>query len=84
MAKPRKYTVSIAFNYGRDEASRVVVSTHNSPRAALRAWKSSCRVNRSNGWATRVECCDDKASALLINEDLQWVNAHWHNLTTAR
>lgn len=57
-----RYVVTIAFNHGRDEASRKTVSQHIAPRAAVRSYLAA---RNDNGWAPRVECCDADALAVL-------------------
>ena len=57
-----RYTVTIAFNHGRDAESRIDVSKHTSPRAAVRSYLAA-RSDR--GWTPRVECCDADALAEL-------------------
>ncbi len=54
MARTYPYTVSIAFNYGQDEASRQVKSGHNTESGARRA---AARLQRSvsDGWAVQVD-----------------------------
>ena len=79
--KTGKYVVSIAFNYGRDEDSRIVVSMHTSPRAAIKAWEKS---RNDNGWSPRIACCDDAASAELRKADTAWWRDHSDAVVVAR
>jgi len=52
-----RYTVSIVFNYGRDEASRQVKSTHRTLAAAARAAASLARAV-GEGWVVEVAAAD--------------------------
>lgn len=56
-----KYVVTITFNYGRDLASRKVVSEHKSPTAALNAWYAA---RNENGWLPAIECSNDAKEML--------------------
>ena len=64
-----EYTVTIAFNYGRDEDSRRTVSTHTSPTAAARAWVAA---RTDTGWCPQIECADETARARLLAAARTW------------
>ena len=54
MSETRTYTVSIAFNYGRDEESRQVKSVHRTESAARRA-AAALQRSVSEGWAVSID-----------------------------
>lgn len=64
-----EYTVTIEFSYGRDKASRRVVSTHTSPTAAARAWVAA---RTDTGWCPRIECADEAARERLLAAARTW------------
>lgn len=58
------YTITIAYNWGRDEGSRRVVSRHHSATAAITRYFLE---RGDTGWCPRIECSSEDARSSVLS-----------------